>query len=302
VKYFFPNILIACLAFSFVAHADDFYVSCLNDNTIVKISGENCSTFASEKTPFWGIAVDRAGNLYVSSLGTNSILKYTSADGTLSGIPTVFAKGLHSPLALAFDRQGNLYESEVSGDINKFVSSGAGLSSQPVLFVDGSTDHANLQGSRQADAMAFDQHGNLYIAIEIGGILKFTNTPSGLSHLPDDKPFSTVSRAREMAFDPNGNLFTANHLSGENYVYEYPNTDSGLSSTPSIFAQGTELNGPYGVTFDSQGNLYVTNWGYYNGTEILEYPRTMGVLSSKPVIYGSGFNSPVIMVAVRSWQ
>ena len=300
MKFFIPAVLIMNLATGFNALADDFYISCMGDNTIAKISSDTASIFASGKAPFWGLAVDRLGNLYVSNRGGNNILKYASVFGTISNTPTIFASGLHAPLGIAIDRSGNLYEAETSGNINKFIFSGGTLSKQPVLFVDGSTEHANLVGDRQPNQLAFDQQGNLYVAIEIGGILRFINSASGLSNMPDEKPFSTVSRARQMAFDNKGNLFTANHLSGENYIYEYPNTASGLSDTPRIFAEGNGLDGPYGVTFDSLGNLYVTNWGYYHGTDILEYPATDGVLSSTPVLYATGFSSPVLMVAIKS--
>jgi glucose/arabinose dehydrogenase len=300
MKLFIPAVFLIAFATSFSTRADDFYISCLTDNTIAKISGDTASIFSSGTAPFWGLAVDRLGNLYVSNQGVNGILKYASVNGTLSTTPTVFASGLHAPLGLAFDQSGNLYESESCGNINKFIFSGRTLSDQPVLFVDGSSEHANLVGSRQPDDLAFDQQGNLYVAIEIGGILKFTNSPSGLSNMPDEKPFSTVSRARQMAFDKKGNLFTANHLVGENYVYEYSNTPSGLSSTPKIFAKGNGLDGPYGVTIDSVGNLYVTNWGFYQGTDILEYPVINGILSNIPVVYATGFGSPVLMVAIKS--
>jgi sugar lactone lactonase YvrE len=299
MRFFIPAVLFASLAVCFGARADDFYISCLGDNAIARISGDTASIFTSGDAPFWGLAVDRFGNLYVANQGSNTIVKYASVNGVLSEMPTIFARGLHSPLGLAFDQSGNLYEAESCGNINKFAYSGASLSNRPVLFIDGSSDHANLVGNRQPDDLAFDQQGNLYVAIEIGGILRFTNSAAGLSNMPDDKPFSTVSRARQMAFDKNGNLFVANHLTGENYVYEYPNTPSGLSNTPKIFAEGNGLDGPYGVTIDSGGNLYVTNWGYYHGADILEYPVTDGVLSNTPFVYASGFSSPVLIAAIK---
>jgi sugar lactone lactonase YvrE len=168
-----------------------------------------------------------------------------------------------------------------------------------VLFIDGSAPQANLLGPRQPDDLAFDLRGNLYVAIEIGGILRFSETAAGVSRLPDAQPFSTVSRAREMAFDKEGNLFTANHLAGEWSVYKFLNTRGGLSNTPQIFAQGHGLDGPHGVTFDSAGSLYVTNWGGGNGTQILRYPVVKGKLSDTPTVWGAGFHSPVLIVAVK---
>jgi len=113
--------------------------------------------------------------------------------------------------------------------------------------------------------------------------------------MPDKRPFSTVSRARQMAFDGKGNLFTANHLAGEICVYKFPNSDAGLSGTPEIFATGNGLDAPAGVGFDSEGNLYITNWGYNSGSDVLKYPNTDGVLSHTPVIWGPKFLCPILV-------
>jgi hypothetical protein len=279
-------------------NADDFYVACQAENTIVKIKDDTVATVASAKSFFWGMAADRSGNLYVPDFAENRILRYAAGNGTLSTIPTVFAEGLRGPKDIHFDEAGNLYEVEESGNINKFINSGGALSSSPVLFIDGSKDHADLVGSRTPTNLAFDRQGNLYVSIMIGGILRFSNTASGLSKVPDAKPFSTVCRARQIAFDKEGNLFTADHMA--NCIYEFPKLASGLSSKPILFATGNGLNGPEGMAFDSQGSLYVTNWGCNSGTDILEYPSTNGALSDTPVVFGSGFSAPNIIVAAKS--
>jgi len=290
--------LISLLAAS-VVWADDIYVSCRGTKSIIKISGDTVSTFAICKDVSFGLAKDRFGNLYLSDPGTNEILKYAWVDGALSAKPTVFASDLNAPGDLVFDHSGNLYEVEASGNINRFVFSEGTLSQRPERFIDASPEHANLVGNRVPSNLAFDLQGNLYVSICIGGILKFTNTKAGLSNLPDKKPFSTVSRARQMAFDQQGNLFTTNHLAGEICVYKYPKHVSGLSGKPEIFSVENGLDAPIGVAIDSEGNLYVSNWGYGNGMDVLEYPNHKGVLDSSPLFLKSDLAVPIGLWCIR---
>jgi hypothetical protein len=78
---------------------------------------------------------DQAGNVFVSEEGNGRILKFpVAADGTVSTNPVVFAKGL-SPVGLAFDRAGSLYEADLGGVINKFLFSNGTLSTNPVAVV-----------------------------------------------------------------------------------------------------------------------------------------------------------------------
>ena len=121
--------------------------------------------------------------------------------------------------------------------------------------------------------------------------MKFANTGA-----PWTAPtvFASFSRARQMAFDKHGNLFTADHV--DQRVYEFLNTPEGLSNKPTIFAENNGLNMPSGVTFDSSGNLYITNWGGGGGTDGLEYPLVNGVLSNTATPFINGFNAPAYIL------
>lgn len=276
--------------------ADDIYVSCMTDKSVVKISGNTVSTIATGEGMFLGLSVDASGNLYLANQGDNTILKFKAENGVLSKEPTVFAGGLKAPMDIAFDRHGNLFEIDsTTNNINKFAYAKGELSRKPSVFIDASPEHANLTGNRSPAYLAFDAEGNLYLSIAIGGILKFTHSASGLSNMPDAQPFATVSRARQMAFDQNGNLFTANHLAGDICVYKFPKLASGLSGTPEIFATGNGLDAPAGVAFDSEGNLYIANWGYNVGTTVLKYPNNNGVLSSTPTPLDMKFACPILV-------
>jgi sugar lactone lactonase YvrE len=113
------------------------------------------------------------------------------------------------------------------------------------------TPTATLTGLDFPGALAFDAHGNLYVA-NVGNntVSEFApgrTTPSAiLTGL--DEPVS-------LAFDAQGNLYVANN--GANSV----------GTTVSVFAPGsttptrtlTGLDNPYALAFDAHGNLYVGN-------------------------------------------
>ena len=92
-------------------------------NTIAKFSASltYLGDFATNLNQPWGLAFDRAGNLFVSNSGNNRIYKFTA-----NGVRTIFATvGLSTPRGLAFDSSGSLYVANAgNGTIVKFPSSG----------------------------------------------------------------------------------------------------------------------------------------------------------------------------------
>src|SRR5215469_2406160 len=65
------------------------------------------STFASGLSAPYGLAFDRAGNLFAATYGSGNIYKFTT-----NGVESTFASGLAAPLGLAFDSKGNLFEAD----------------------------------------------------------------------------------------------------------------------------------------------------------------------------------------------
>ena len=292
-----PHFLAASLFLAAIsggaARADDFYVTCQGNNTIVRISGGTTTKIYASNALFYQIAQDRSSDLFVPEPGKNQIVEFPAEYGAAGDKPVIFAGNLNAPHSIAFDSKGNLYEIEGNGDINKFTFANGRLSNKPVLFANG----LGLVGPSEPMDMAFDAQDNLYLTILIGGILEFPHTAKGLSPVP--QTFSSISRAREMAFDSSGNLFVVDHLAGEIGVYEFHHRAGGLSHAPQTFAIGNGLDGPEGVAFDSEGNLYVTNWGYNAGTNVLEYPRTNAGLAHQPVVFAKNLSAPNYILPVK---
>jgi len=123
-------------------------------------------------------------------------------------------------------------------------------------------------GLYNAEGLAFDANGNLYVANS--GLVSLV-TPTGLVSTfagGFDNPLG-------LAFDVNGNLYVAN--SGNGTISTV--TPAGVVST---FASG--FNNPAGLAFDANGNLYVANTG--NGTISIISPA--GVVGT----FASGLQGP----------
>ncbi len=162
---------------------------------------------------------------------------------TPNGVRSIFASGLTSPFALAFDSRGNLFVADSgSGAVYKFTPAGVRTTFAVGLSV--------------TVGLAFDSAGNLFateLFVAAGGtVSKFTPTgvhtafASGLT-----TPFA-------LAFDSGGNLFVADG----GYSWDYPPVDGAVYKfTPtglrSIFASG--LTYPNGLAIDSADNLFVAD-------------------------------------------
>jgi len=78
------------------------------------------STFASGLHNPWGLAINSAGDLFVSEYGNNTI-----AEITPGGAQSTFASGLNTPYGLAFNSAGDLFEADAnSQNIYEFTPGG----------------------------------------------------------------------------------------------------------------------------------------------------------------------------------
>jgi sugar lactone lactonase YvrE len=283
------------------------YVADTGNNTIRKITpGGVVTTFAGSVSggsadgqggaaAFFspeGLAVDAAGNLYVSDMGNDTIRKITPG-GLVS---TIAGKALqpgsadgnggnarfHHPYGIAVDKAGTLYVSDFHNyTIRKISPAGevttlAGLA-ETYGFADGLGSAARFSDAR---GITLDSQGNLWVAEDIYCVIRKIR-PDGMVTTPLGTPFKSGSidavgaEARfyhpgGVAADLWGNLFVAD---GDNATIRKitPNlmvtTVAGLPGTwGSADGTGTDARffAPDGIAVDSAGVFYVVE--AYNHT------------------------------------
>ncbi|WP_235025407.1 NHL repeat-containing protein [Caballeronia terrestris] len=186
--------------------------------------------------PF-GIAADRAGNVYVADSGNNTIRKITPAGvvTTLAGTAGVSgiadgsgaAAQFHIPSGIAADRAGNLYVADKSSHtIRKITAAGMVTTLAGTPGVDGSADGSGTAARFSYPVgIAADRAGNVYVA-DSGNHTIRKITPSG---------FVTT-------------------LAGT----------AGVSGSADGSGAAAQFYAPHDIAADHVGNLYVADFG--NGT------------------------------------
>lgn len=212
-------------------HADTFFVPNTGVNAISQYDENGvASSFTSAFIPGPnGVALDRDGKLFVST-NNNTIEEFSPAGVDLGPFATT---GVNFPMALAFDRAGNLYAANFAGStVEKFTPAGAG------------TVFANVI---RPTGLAFDASGNLYVSNFGNTIERFSPAGTRLGTFAN----SGLNNPEGLAFDSLGNLYAANN--GSDTIEKFSSNGADLG----FVAQN--LNGPVGIAFDSSGSLYVVN-------------------------------------------
>lgn len=248
----------ALLPGSLNAVAQNIFVG--NYNSILEFSPKAGSTvFAEGLNYVRSLAFDSAGDLFEADCYSGQIFEFVNRDGVLSSSPICFAAHLDNPGAMAFNKAGDLF---VASDMGNFIYKFAAGSTTPAIYVD--TGLSSPQG------LAFDSHGNMYVA---------NWTEGTITKITPQKVQSTFASGLNqpcgLAFDATGNLFVAN-TSPYNVITEISPDD-----VQSTFVTG--LNNPQGIAFDSKGNLFVTDDGtQVNRAELIEIApdKTEKVISS----------------------
>src|SRR5579871_538226 len=242
-----------------------------------------------------GIAVDSAGNVYISDSGNSRIRKVDT-----SGIVTTFAgngtagfsgdggaptsASLNNPQGLALDAQGALYIADWLNNRIRKIPHGGAISTVAGNGNGGFSGDGGPAVSAQLSspqAIALDAQGNLYIAdnnnrIRKVGVSGLINTVAGQGTMGVSGDGGSALSARlagplGVAVDPSGNIYIGDSYSHKIRVVNASGTintfagsgqfkyspDGGLAT--SSFFSFPQWSG--GVAVDANGNIFVADTG-----------------------------------------
>ncbi len=233
-----------------------------------------------------GVALDAAGDVYISDETHNRIVKVTA--GGVSSVVTVGTPGgvgLNQPYGVTLDAAGNLYITD-SQNARVVKVTPAGVVSVVNVGTPGGV------GMYLPQATTVDSAGNLYIT-DSGRSRVLKVTPTGAVNIvaigtPGGVAISTTTGG--VAVDSAGDLYLGDY--GNNRVLKV--TAAGVSSVVNFGTPGGKaLSGPNDVKIDAAGDLYVADFGNNRIVE-MSASGVSGVLSfGNPG--GTALNGPAVL-------
>jgi uncharacterized protein (TIGR03437 family) len=282
------------------------------------------ANFGWTNSLFAGVAMDAAGNLYISDSGhgrvrkinTSGIISTVAGNGSPGsggdGGPATSAS-LFAPAGIALDTAGNLYIADPSvGRVRKVDTSGniSTVAGTGTVGYSGDGGQATSAQILPPIGLAVDAKGNLYIAesgagvphvrkVDASGIITtFAGSGSSTGFSGDGGPAinAQLNRLAGLAVDQAGNLYIAD---AGNYRIRKVDT-SGIITTVAGTGQ-IDLGGngdggaptsaalqPSGLAFDAAGNLYVADYSAGRIRKIAFGIAPPGLSVSSTLLYFAG--------------
>ncbi|WP_309732684.1 hypothetical protein [Chamaesiphon sp. OTE_75_metabat_556] len=211
--------------------------------------------------------------LYITSLGTNEVLKYDGDTQAFLGTFISSGNGLVAPDGFVFGPDGNAY---VSGFFSNNILKYNGKTGEFISIV-----ADNIPGPTQ---LVFDRDGNLLVntygdqlvndygdttgclPINSCEVLKYDGITG--TFLGVFASGGGLNGSDGLVIGSDDNLYVSSFRS--NQILKY---DGETGDFLGVFASGSEMNAPSGFTFGPDGNLYLTSWF---GNQVLKYDGKTG--------------------------
>jgi uncharacterized protein (TIGR03437 family) len=240
--------------------AGNLYIA---DSRIFKLAGGVLSTIAGTSTPDigdgapatsahlnspFGVAVDAAGNVFISDVNNSRVREVSAATHLISTVAQVA-----TPYGIAVDSSGALYVTDPILNVVRKFTAGVGT----IVAGKGGLLGALGDGGPATSAILSHPYGvwvdpagnNLYIA-DTGNnrIRKVSN--GVITTLLGDGTTAQVNAPNAVTGDSAGNIYIAD--TGNNRILKI-STATGAVSTV------TAIPSPNGIALDAAGNLYITS-------------------------------------------
>ena len=290
MRYLYIHILlVACYLLPVVCTAQ--IITTVAGNGTQGYSGDGGQATNAELFNPAEVILDAAGNMYIADDQNNRIRKINTAGiiTTIAGNGTggysgdggqATAAELYDPTGLCFDTAGNLYIAEYGNsrirmiNTNEIISTVAG---DGAFGFSGDGGQATNAECNSPEGVAFDTHGNLYIADFYNNCIRMVNTAgiistvagtgtAGYSGDGGQATGATLYRPAEIAFDTNGNMYIADEYNNRirkvntaGIISTIVGTGIGGYNGDGIQATTAELYYPSGLCLDAAGNLYIAD-------------------------------------------
>lgn|GEM_PF-569641 len=289
----------------------NLYVSDYVSGAIRRIStGAVVKTITTEGAPA-GLAVNSDGDIFISDFNTNTIFRIKpngsktrfAGNGTagMSDNNTGTLARFNSPGGLAIDAADNIYVADQLNNAIRKISPSGKVTTIAGTGQAGKQDGPALSATfYNPDGLAVDKDGNIFVAdtknnlirkISIdGNVTTFAGT--GTAGSTDGERLSTTfNYPTGLIFDQLGNLLVADY---KNNVIRKISTDGKVTRLAGTLSSGNTngdalsatFNGPIFLVFDSQGNLFITD---FINTLIRKIALT-GYTIDKPLPQGLAFD------------
>jgi len=222
-----------------------------------------------------GVAVDAAGDVYVTDPGNNRVVDLPAGATSPSQQVTLpLTVNFNNPFGVAVDAAGDVYVA-VTG-INEVVElpAGATSSSQQVTLP--------FTGLADPNGVAVDAAGDVYVADT--GNSRVVELPAGSSQQVT-LPFTGLNNPFGVAVDKAGDVYVADTVNSR--VVELP--AGATSSGQQITLPFTGLDSPFGLAVDAAGDVYVADTG---NDRVVELPAGATSSSQQVTLPFAGLSDP----------